>query len=284
MEDETLLNENLLHPNESSPEETQVTAVSKSKWTILVLAMILLLVYLTFGVCTYSFFRDQFSGTETNLFVDAFYFSIVTFSTVGYGDIVPSTSTTKILTIVLVSTGVVFLDYLLNRVVSHVLSLQENAILDRINKTRNRAIRDHIAEDGKIRLKWKLCLAFCAVGLCVGSGALFLHVFERLDWLDSVYLSVISVTTVGYGDKTFKTVEGRGFAVFWLLLSTIAMATLFLYLAEMRIDRTTVMKLPPSESEFIVFKLRESGRISEDDIKQIVREFENLEEVPSSGS
>ena len=39
-----------------------------------------------------------------------------------------------------------------------------------------------------------------------------------------------------------------------------------------------------SESEFIVFKLRESGRISEDDIKQIVREFENLEEVPSSGS
>ena len=110
MEEENLLNENLLHPNESSPEETQVTTVSKSKWTILVLAMILLLVYLTFGVCTYSFFRDQFSGTETNLFVDAFYFSIVTFSTVGYGDIVPSTSTTKILTIVLVSTGVVFLD------------------------------------------------------------------------------------------------------------------------------------------------------------------------------
>lgn len=98
-----------------------------------------------------------------------------------------------------------------------------------------------IAEDGKIRLRWKLCLAFCVVFICVAIGTWFLHVFERLDWLDSVYLSVISVSTVGYGDKAFKTVEGRIFAVFWLLLSAIAMASLFVYLAEMKIDRTTVM-------------------------------------------
>ncbi|KAL1220723.1 Two-pore potassium channel 4 [Cardamine amara subsp. amara] len=283
MENEILLSENLLPPQERSPETPADAAVPKSKWTILVLTIIFLFVYLALGVFTYSFFRDQFSGTETHPLVDALYFSIVTFCTVGYGDIVPSTSTAKILTIVLVSIGVVFLDFLLNRVVSHVLSLQESAILDRI-KTRNRAIRDQITENGRIRIKWKLCLAFCAVFLCVAIGALFLHFVERLDLWDSVYLSVISVTTVGYGDKAFKTVQGRGFAVFWLLLSTIAMASLFIYFAEMRIDPNTLIKLPISESEFILSKLKESGKIKEDDINGIVTEFENRENVPPSGS
>lgn len=39
-----------------------------------------------------------------------------------------------------------------------------------------------------------------------------------------------------------------------------------------------------SESEFIVSKLKESGQISEDDIKRIITEFEDRENVQSSGS
>lgn len=37
-----------------------------------------------------------------------------------------------------------------------------------------------------------------------------------------------------------------------------------------------------SESEFIVSKLRESGKVSEDDIELIVSEFEHREKDPSS--
>lgn len=56
MEDDTSLNETLLHSNKSSPEETQAATVSKSKWTILVLAMILLLVYLTVNLRGFHIF------------------------------------------------------------------------------------------------------------------------------------------------------------------------------------------------------------------------------------
>lgn len=247
MENQTSLDENLLSQHSApplAPSPEVPAAVSKP---IITLAIILLCVYLIVGVLTYSLFREQFSGDSTNLFVDALYFSIVTMCTVGYGDIVPLTITTKILTIVLVSIGVLFLDFLLNRVVNHVLDLQEKAILARIKtpSSRNRAVRDHIVDvvNGRIRIKWKLRLAFCVVFFCIGVGTLFLCLYEQLDFVDSVYLSVISVTTVGYGDKTFKTLVGRVFAVFWLLFSSIAMASLFFYFAEKRIDGA-IMKLP----------------------------------------
>ncbi|PPD81843.1 hypothetical protein GOBAR_DD21235 [Gossypium barbadense] len=60
---------------------------------------------------------------------------------------------------------------------------------------------------------------------------------KRLGWLDAFYLSVMSVTTVGYGDRAFKTLPGRIFAAIWLLVSTLAVARAFLYLAEARVDK-----------------------------------------------
>ena len=80
-------------------------------------------------------------------------------------------------------------------------------------------------------------LAVGVVILCIGAGTLALYYIEHLDWMDSFYLSVMSVTTVGYGDRAFKTLEGRIFASFWLLVSTLAVARAFLYLAEARIDK-----------------------------------------------
>ena len=88
-----------------------------------------------------------------------------------------------------------------------------------------------------MRIRLKVGLALGVVVLCIGMGALILYFVEELDWIDSIYLSVMSVTTVGYGDKAFKTLTGRLFAAIWLLFSTLAVARAFLYLAEARIDK-----------------------------------------------
>ena len=42
--------------------------------------------------------------------------------------------------------------------------------------------------------RWLLCLW---VTLCIGVGVTVMHFFESLGWMDSLYLSVMSVTTVG---------------------------------------------------------------------------------------
>jgi len=51
----------------------------------------------------------------------------------------------------------------------------------------------------------------------VASGSLLFKYLEDFDWLDSVYFSVVSLTTVGYGDITPVTDAGKIFTMFYLL-------------------------------------------------------------------
>ncbi|CAL5425833.1 unnamed protein product [Camellia sinensis] len=140
---------------------------------------------------------------------------------------------------------------------------------------------------GRMRIRLKVGLALGVVVLCIGMGTVMLYFVEELDWIDSFYLSVMSVTTVGYGDAAFKTLTGRLFAAIWLLFSTLAVARAFLYLAEARIDKRhrritkwvlhrdiTVHDLLAadinnngfiSKSEYIIYKLKEMGKIGEKD-------------------
>lgn len=212
-------------------------------------AAFLLIIYLSLGVVVYSFNRDHFSGVETHPVVDALYFCIVTMCTIGYGDIAPITPLTKVFACIFVLVGFGFIDILLSGVVNYVLDLQENLLLAGIKEQGQRQF-DHghgrggglsayivdVAK-GRMRIRLKVGLALGVVLLCIGLGSMVLYFQENLDWIDSFYLSVMSVTTVGYGDRAFKTLPGRLFASIWLLFSTLAVARAFLYLAEARIDK-----------------------------------------------
>ncbi|XP_020520532.1 two-pore potassium channel 3 isoform X2 [Amborella trichopoda] len=203
-------------------------------------AVVLLFLYLSLGVLIYAFNRDHFSGNETHPVIDALYFCIVTMCTIGYGDITPQTDLTKLFACLFVLVGFGFIDILLSGMVSYVLDLQENLLLSNVRGRRETGVaRSYIVdvEKGRMRIRMKVALALGVVVLCIGVGTGVLHLIEQLGWLDSFYLSVMSVTTVGYGDRAFTTLPGRLFASVWLLVSTLAVARAFLYLAEWRIDK-----------------------------------------------
>ncbi|CAN1160284.1 Two-pore potassium channel 5 [Linum perenne] len=292
---------------------------SDSTTSIIRRALVLLSLYLFLGVVIYSLNRDHFSGTETHPVVDALYFCIVTMCTIGYGDIAPLTPITKAFACVFVLFGFGFIDILLSGVVNYVLDLQERMILAGIqmgnshhhhnhhhlrrHHRRNTrfSARNYIVdvEKGRMRIRLKVGLALGVVVLCVGMGALVLYSVEDMDWIDSIYLAVMSVTTVGYGDRAFKTLPGRLFAAAWLLVSTLAVARAFLYLAEFRVDKRhrritnwvlhrdiTVEDLLAadmnntgfiSKSEYVIYKLKEMGKIGEKDISQICNQFKKLD-------
>lgn len=188
----------------------------------------------------YSINRDNFLANETHPVVDALYFCIVTMCTIGYGDITPNSTSTKLFSILFVLVGFGFIDILLTGMVSYVLDLQENHLLRNVKRgTEKDSAGSYIIDvkKGRMRIRMKVGLALGVVVLCIGVGVGVMHFLENLGWLDALYLSVMSVTTVGYGDRAFHSLPGRIFASIWLLVSTLAVARAFLYLAEARVDK-----------------------------------------------
>ena len=55
-------------------------------------------------------------------------------------------------------------------------------------------------------------------GLQVTIATVFYRLVEDWEWLDALYFSVVSVTTVGYGDFTPETALGKVFTMLYLLL------------------------------------------------------------------
>ncbi|XWS18602.1 hypothetical protein CRYUN_Cryun32bG0058800 [Craigia yunnanensis] len=161
--------------------------------------------------------------------------------TIGYGDITPNSVATKLFSILFVWVGFGFIDILLSGMVSYVLDLKENYLLRTVQhegKKRDSA-RSYIIDvrKGRMRIRMKVGLALGVVVLCIGIGVGVMHFVENFGSLDSFYLSVMSVTTVGYGDRAFKILPGWTFAAIWLLVSTLAVARAFLYLDEARVDK-----------------------------------------------
>ncbi|XP_011096510.1 two-pore potassium channel 3-like [Sesamum indicum] len=301
-----------LHRSKTAPAMATIYEIDRSsaakpppplfaKQSIVRQGVILLIIYLSFGVLIYSLNRHNFRAIQTNSVVDALYFCIVTMCTIGYGDITPDSTATKLFSIAFVLVGFGFIDILLTGMVSYMLDLQENYLLKSIKGGGGRDPGSYIIDvkKGRMRIRMKVALALGVVVLCIGIGVSVMHFVERLNWLDSFYLSVMSVTTVGYGDRAFNTLHGRIFASLWLLVSTLAVARAFLYLAEARVDKRnrrmakwvlgqnmTVAQFlaadidnngSVSKSEYVVYKLKEMGKVSEKDILQVCKQFERLD-------
>ena len=82
------------------------------KFTFYFLNLIIMIAY--FGILYKAFGIELPDEKEANLF-DAFYFSVVTWTTLGYGEILPSSTESKIFVIVEVMLGYIYMGILIGK-------------------------------------------------------------------------------------------------------------------------------------------------------------------------
>lgn len=222
------------------PKKTESSAIPK---TIIAklhpsIRKVIFLLALYLGLCTlcFYFFKDHIKGKKTNSTLDAIYLCVVTLTTVGYGDLVPDTVPTKLLACAFVFAGMALVALSLNKAADYIVQKQE-ALLNRALQFSHEVGKTNAHKEIKPnKQKYKILMIVIFLLVLIIVGTIFLSRVEGLDLVDSFYCVCCTITTLGYGDKSFTTTAGRLFAVFWILTSTISLALFFFYLAEMNTE------------------------------------------------
>lgn len=143
--------------------------------------------------------------------VNAIYFLVTTFTTVGFGDVCPSKTIGKLLVCIFILSSQVLTNGILSDFFLSTVTYQQKAVLCIGCRT----------YDTCSRLS-KIVSLFLLLFVYFGLGLIVMCFVERTSFIDSFYTCVTALTTVGYGGihHSFKTVWGRVFASVWLFLGT----------------------------------------------------------------
>ncbi|CAI9283485.1 unnamed protein product [Lactuca saligna] len=260
---------------------------------------IILSIYLGAGTLCFYLVRHQINGRKTNGVLDALYFTVVTMTSVGYGDLFPGSTLTILLSCLFVVLGMLLIGLVLSKAADFLVEKQE-LLLARalhLNQTLGTAETLKQMETNKVRNKCIILVALLVVLMAAGTTVLV--AVEDLDFIHAFYCVVATITSLGYIDKCFSTKGGRVFALFWILSGTVYLGQLLFTFAMLHTQRrqrslvkwalkrkTTPADLEAADldddgvvvaAEFILYKLKEMGKISQEDMAPIMEEFERLD-------
>ncbi|XP_037428647.1 two pore potassium channel b-like [Triticum dicoccoides] len=262
---------------------------------------LLLLAYVVAGTTVFYLFMDHMSGHRSgSRVIDALYFCVVTMTTVGYGDLVPSSDTGKLLASAFAFGGVAVVGTSLSKSADYLVEKQESLVFRAVHAAN---FGKHPARELRAmemnRTWYKLYAAGALLAASVASGTVVLWKGEGMRPVDALYCVCATVTTLGYGDRSFMSSAGRAFAAVWVTVSTVVVALFFLYVAELYAERrqralarwvltrrTTNTDLEAADldgdrrvgaAEFVLYKLKELGKISQEEIAEFMEEFDELD-------
>jgi len=161
--------------------------------------------------------------------IDSFYFAVVTLTTVGYGQFVPTHIVSRIGTTVFIIIGVF--------VSAVVVATIQQSVIHTLSE------RNSLGQS-----RWRELLAptFLVVVLTASYSA-WVHYYDGMEWDKSFYFVIVSFSSVGYGDVLLKDRFSRLFGIFFLLLGCAAWTYLMTSMLTVIVTRFQLhhMKAPP---------------------------------------
>ncbi|GAB5357766.1 hypothetical protein AAMO2058_000402500 [Amorphochlora amoebiformis] len=158
------------------------------------LGTIAVLSYFGLGVVAYM-------GIESWDFIISLYFVVQTISTVGYGDVFPSTSAGKIFTIFYAFIGIVIFFRIIIWILSHLLDHHEDVIVDAMTNNEHFSTGEVYKQQlVKKASKWRrtVALSLFTMSLYFVFGAIYWIVRHRLDTEDAFLGVTHTLLTIGY--------------------------------------------------------------------------------------
>lgn len=221
-----------------------------------------------------------FKWIEDWHWIDSIYFSVVTMTTVGYGQFVPTQTSSKLVTTVFIITGV-FISAVL------VATIQQSII-------HTLAERKSL---GQSRWRELLVPMFLNVTL-IAIYTVLCHVYDGMDWDTAFYFVIVSYSSVGYGDVLLKDRLSRSFGILFLLVGCAcwtylltSMLTIIVTRFQLqhiksfcreKITRQRLMKMDSngtgdvSRAEFMEFMLLEARFVDPEVIVEVNEAFDHL--------
>jgi len=113
-----------------------VEVLATKKFELFTLLFLLLFIVATAGIAIYVF-EERANGSINSLF-DALYWALITISTVGYGDISPVTTEGRVVSMMVIISGIAMISFVTSVIVSSFSEkldeLKENRLVEEINK------------------------------------------------------------------------------------------------------------------------------------------------------
>jgi len=190
-------------------------------------------------------------------FITSCYVMVQIVTTIGYGDILVQNDAMKLWIACYVLLGVLILAGLVSNMAADILAKQEKMLRQQFKRA-SRSL--HITSDADppsefAKAVMKVAISAVIFLIFLGAGTIFYATYEactcsygltavegcveHLDtwisheqckstggqiktWTDAFYMSVVTLTTVGFGDHSPKSYYGRWFGVFWMLFGVVA--------------------------------------------------------------
>jgi len=251
---------------------------------------------------------------------DALYFAAVTVTTVGYGDFGPSNDGMKVFTMFYILFGLAIVARMVDEAVSMMIQYYEEKM-----KSFNKKLASTATEGSKRRhsltrtlsdltmfcgscgcgpemcsrqVRMKLLTSTFLFTLPLMIGTIFFALNEEWPWLHALYWSIVTCTTVGYGDLTLEKESSRIFSIFFVLagfaLVGAAIGNIGALRVELAMERQKKELLSKSLSldmiadmdrdgngvdkcEFVCAMLLQMNKVAEEDLIPLFTKFEELD-------